>query len=209
METTWASLTIPLIVGALILLIPGLIVAVALRQRGVEALGLAAPISVGIFGVSAIAASKAGIRFSLLVPLGFAVIVAAIMYALCWFLERRGWLDAPASAHSVDSGQTVDGGASEKPLNRVIRGWFSREMLICYAGVLIGFVLLYWSIARAIGRPEYISQTYDANFHLNAIRYVADTGDASSLTIASMTSGGEPRRSTPRRGTVSQQLSTR
>lgn len=36
METTWASLTIPLIVGALILLIPGLIVAVALRQRGVE-----------------------------------------------------------------------------------------------------------------------------------------------------------------------------
>ena len=192
METTWASLTIPLIVGALILLIPGLIVAVALRQRGVEALGLAAPISVGIFGVSAIVASKAGIRFSLLVPLGFAVIVAAILYALCWFLERRGWLDAPASAHPVDSGQTADGGTSEKPLNRVIRGWFSREMLICYAGVLIGFVLLYWSIARAIGRPEYISQTYDANFHLNAIRYIADTGDASSLTIASMTSGGEP-----------------
>ena len=63
METTWASLTISLIVGALILLIPGLIVAVALRQRGVEALGLAAPISVGIFGVSAIVASKRGYVF--------------------------------------------------------------------------------------------------------------------------------------------------
>ena len=73
METTWASLTIPLIVGALIILIPGLIVALAMRQRGVEALGLAAPISVGIFGVSAIFASKVGVRFSFLIPLAFGV----------------------------------------------------------------------------------------------------------------------------------------
>ena len=78
METTWASLTIPLIVGALIILIPGLIVALAMRQRGVEALGLAAPISVGIFGVSAIFASKVGVRFSFLIPLAFAVILAGL-----------------------------------------------------------------------------------------------------------------------------------
>ena len=78
METTWASLTIPLIVGALIILIPGLIVALAMRQRGVEALGLAAPISVGIFGVSAIFASNVGVRFSFLIPLAFAVILAGL-----------------------------------------------------------------------------------------------------------------------------------
>ena len=83
METTWASLTIPLIVGALIILIPGLIVALAMRQRGVEALGLAAPISVGIFGVSAIFASKVGVRCSFLIPLAFAVILAGLGYLIC------------------------------------------------------------------------------------------------------------------------------
>lgn len=182
METTWASLTIPLIVGALIILIPGLIVALAMRQRGVEALGLAAPISVGIFGVSAIFASKVGVRFSFLIPLAFAVILAGLGYLICRLLGSRGWLDFPAPQKRRDQQENT----------AIVRsGWFTPQTLAAGLSVLVGFILLYISIARAIGRPEYISQTYDVNFHLNAIRYMADTGDASSLTIANMTSGGE------------------
>ena len=182
METTWASLTIPLIVGALIILIPGLIVALAMRQRGVEALGLAAPISVGIFGVSAIFASKVGVRFSFLIPLAFAVILAGLGYLICRLLGSRGWLDFPAPQERRDQQENT----------AIVRsGWFTPQTLAAGLSVLVGFILLYISIARAIGRPEYISQTYDVNFHLNAIRYMADTGDASSLTIANMTSGGE------------------
>ena len=172
----------PLIVGALIILIPGLIVALAMRQRGVEALGLAAPISVGIFGVSAIFASKVGVRFSFLIPLAFAVILAGLGYLICRLLGSRGWLDFPAPQKRRDQQENT----------AIVRsGWFTPQTLAAGLSVLVGFILLYISIARAIGRPEYISQTYDVNFHLNAIRYMADTGDASSLTIANMTSGGE------------------
>ena len=147
METTWASLTIPLIVGTLILLIPGLIVAVALRQRGVEALGPAAPISVGIFGVSAIVASKVGVRFSFLIPLAFAVILAGLGYLICRLLGSRGWLDFPAPQKRRDQQENT----------AIVRsGWFTPQTLAAGLSVLVGFILLYISIARAIGRPEYI-----------------------------------------------------
>lgn len=36
------------------------------------------------------------------------------------------------------------------------------------------------------GSPEHISQTYDNVFHLNAVRYILDTGDASPLTLSSI-----------------------
>jgi hypothetical protein len=42
----------------------------------------------------------------------------------------------------------------------------------------------------AIGSPDSFSQTFDNVFHLNAIRYILDTGSGSSLTIGSMTGGG-------------------
>ena len=34
--------------------------------------------------------------------------------------------------------------------------------------------------------PDALSQTYDANFHYNAVRYIEDTGTASSLTIGGL-----------------------
>lgn len=39
---------------------------------------------------------------------------------------------------------------------------------------------------RIFGGPEHISQTYDNVFHLNALRVIADSGRASSLTLASL-----------------------
>ena len=36
------------------------------------------------------------------------------------------------------------------------------------------------------------SQTFDSVFHLNALRYVLETGNASSMTITGMTNGDNP-----------------
>ncbi|CEA08643.1 hypothetical protein BN1051_02000 [Arthrobacter saudimassiliensis] len=41
-----------------------------------------------------------------------------------------------------------------------------------------------------MGEPAAISQTFDNIFHLNAVRYVLDTGSASSLTLGEMNGGG-------------------
>ena len=46
-----------------------------------------------------------------------------------------------------------------------------------------------WLNTRIIARPDAFSQTFDNIFHLNAVRWILDTGNASSLQFA-MTSGG-------------------
>ena len=53
-------------------------------------------------------------------------------------------------------------------------------------GVAVGIVLTALRLALYIGDPDNPSQTNDAVFHLNALRYVADTGSASSLDLTGM-----------------------
>ena len=63
-------------------------------------------------------------------------------------------------------------------------------------------LMLWWSIALMVGAvaigvrfliiiqsPEHISQTYDNIFHLNAVRYVLDSGNASSLSLGGLGRG--------------------
>jgi len=52
-----------------------------------------------------------------------------------------------------------------------------------------GMVLV--ELAVAFGSPENFSQTFDNVFHLNGVKYVLDTGNASSLWLSKMTSGDE------------------
>lgn len=57
-----------------------------------------------------------------------------------------------------------------------------------WLGVGIGAILLGVQVVRVFVEPGTISQTFDNVFHLNAVRYVLDTGDASSLSIGLLTS---------------------
>jgi hypothetical protein len=55
-------------------------------------------------------------------------------------------------------------------------------------------VLITRGLTKMIGAPDHFSQTYDNVFHLNAIRYILDTGSASSLTLGGMyTYGARPQ----------------
>ncbi|MGN6126005.1 MAG: DUF6541 family protein [Humibacter sp.] len=45
-------------------------------------------------------------------------------------------------------------------------------------------------IVQIIGAPDHISQTFDNVFHLNGVRFVLDSGNASSLHLGKMTSPG-------------------
>nr|WP_299165930.1 DUF6541 family protein [uncultured Arthrobacter sp.] len=59
-------------------------------------------------------------------------------------------------------------------------------LAVSLSGSIIG-----WHLTQLFGRPESVSQTYDGVFHLNALRYIMDTGTASSLTLGGMPTGGE------------------
>lgn len=162
---SWFDAAPQFVLGVALLFLPGLAVAAAARLRGLRAAALAPGISVSILAVAAIAAPFAGLSWSLLPMLAMTFIVAGIAFAVSTLLARR---------------RTE---ASASKANRQL--WSSA--LAPLAAVVVAAVLIARRLIHAIGQPEAFSQTFDNVFHLNAIRYILDTGSGSSLTLNSMT----------------------
>jgi hypothetical protein len=94
-----------------------------------------------------------------LIPVVIATIVAG---AAAWAIQRLITRRKPqAFANRADTGLT-------------------RWML---GGTVIAAVAIGWRLMATIGAPTNISQTYDAVFHLNALRYIMNSGNASSLAL--------------------------
>ena len=66
-------------------------------------------------------------------------------------------------------------------------GW--QTMAAGAIGVAVGAVLIARRVMQLVGAPDNISQRYDDVFHLNAVRYILDTGNASTLNLGSMAGG--------------------
>lgn len=157
----WLGAVPAVIVAALVLVLPGLIVALLLRQRGVRLLAVAAPTSISLIAVAALGAPFIGLRWSL-IPLAILTGVACVA-AVAW-------------SRFVLPG-TREGGARKSRVD-----WHLVIALVVPA-LVIGFTLL-----KSFGDPEFFSQRYDNFFHLNGVQYVIDTGNASPLWLGSMTS---------------------
>ncbi len=158
----WWSVLPQLVGAALLLISPGLLVALGLRYRGFDALGLSPALSVGVIVIASTLSPFLHVRFTLL-PVA---IVAVALGAIGWFVSRS----RPRRAEMPRPGL-----------------W--RRSAPFVAGVL-AVVVIGARVMQAIGGPEHFSQTYDAVFHLNSVKYALDTGNASSLTIGDMTGGG-------------------
>lgn len=164
----------------LVLLVPGLLVTLAARVRGFDAVAVAPGISLGIVGLTAILADWVGLRWALWIPLLGGALAAALAAALHAVLARRGLLDWPRPPR---------GAGVPAPVRAP---WLSRAQGTAWLALLLGAGLCLTDALVGIGAPQRFSQTYDNNFHLNAVRWISETGDASSLGILQMTSGGQP-----------------
>ncbi|ALV46006.1 hypothetical protein MB46_11460 [Arthrobacter alpinus] len=166
---SWAA-TLPLAVACVaLLLVPGGILATALGLRGLSIWAAAPVLTVSMSAITAIVCGKAGIAWTVL-PL---LVVALLASGVAWFirraLDKRFGIDAEPWRFHV-----TPAGAGQ------------------FMGLAAGALLIGWQLVRVFSEPENISQTFDNVFHLNAVRYVLDTGDASSLTLTSMTNGDNP-----------------
>jgi hypothetical protein len=157
----WLSFIPTAFAAAAILLVPGLIVAYALRMRGLWMMAAAAPVSVSLISVAALASPFVDIAWSF-VPV---LVLTAVAALAAWIWAR--WAGARSPRHRLNSS----------------RGWFTAVAVLVPAA-LITFVLV-----RSMQSPEYLSQRYDNFFHLNAVQYVLDTANASPLWLGTMTSG--------------------
>ncbi len=160
---------LPAILTALALfIVPGLTIGLTLRLRLFDAVALAPLMTVTLISVSAIAAPFAGIPWSVLPVLA----LTALVLAFCFGITRFSWYPARTA------------GSAEHSFLRHQGPWF--------ASAAAAFLLIGWQMVHIIGAPENFSQTFDNNFHLNAVQYILDTGNASSLTLTSMTSADQP-----------------
>ncbi|MEU4016354.1 DUF6541 family protein [Microbacterium sp. NPDC028030] len=156
----WLAQTPTLLVAVAIVFLPGLL---ALWGVGVRGLGLlaAAPIfSVAATGVVALALGMLGVGWS-----AWSWAVAMLLLAGASFIVGRvlGGRLAPLRA---DAGRWI------LPVSLVV-------------GVLLGV----WRLATYITDPAGISQTNDAVFHMNAVRFILETADASSLHVNGVIGG--------------------
>ncbi|MDQ0647751.1 hypothetical protein QFZ53_001947 [Microbacterium natoriense] len=158
--TTWIELLLALGTLGLLLFIPGYLIARFLGLRGLWAVAVSGPASVTVVVLASIVAPLLGLTWGLLPVALVAVSVLAVASALRMLFWR---------------GQSL--GRSEESL----RPWAIAATAAAPLVILI-------QVLAMVSSPEHISQTFDNIFHLNAVRYILDTGNASPFWVSSLTS---------------------
>jgi hypothetical protein len=162
----WGDLALAFILASGLVLIPGVGLGLVAGLRGMWLWGLAGPIGVTVIATAAVAAPFVGISWGVL-PVAIAAVALAVVVLvlrlLIWRRQRPLSFDRPTGA-----------------------AWVPAVALV------LPMVLILVQMLIIIGNPANISQTFDNVFHLNAIRYAVDHGNASPLFINSMTSDGGP-----------------
>ena len=121
-----------------------------------------------LVAVSAIVLGKTGIPWSLISFVLVAAVMVAAAAGLMWLVGRR-W---PALASASWPGNDV-------PVAWPVVG-----------AVLGGFLVLHMTEDMVYG-PEAFSQSLDNSFHMNAIRWIQEHGDASSLTLGAVAAANQ------------------
>ncbi|OAN41285.1 DUF6541 family protein [Microbacterium sp. H83] len=156
---SWASAVLPAITAAALLLVPGYIIARIIALRGLWAWAFAAPASATVIVLASLWTPFVSMRWTLL-PVGItALVVMAVAFVL-----RKALRVERAARPSARSGRTT-------------------LWALLGAGVILTVQLV-----LIVGDANNISQSFDNIFHLNAVRYIMDTGSASPMTIGAMTS---------------------
>jgi hypothetical protein len=158
---SWFAVAPGILGLALIWVLPGYAVLRLLGARGLLALGAATAVTSGLVGVLGVAYDVVGVPWSLLTML-LGVLLAAGGAAVVGRLLRT--TDDP-------TGVTV---AGERRLRPVERGWLAVTWTV-------GGGALAAAMMSGMGRADQPPQAWDAVFHLNALWFVRDTGNASSF----------------------------
>jgi len=153
---SWFEFVPPVGVAIAVMFGPGLALGLAAGARRLTLWAIAPAITVAFLSLVAIVFGRAGITWGPL-PVAVALAVVAVPIAVVRQVMRRRF-GRPDRPESVLSAWTV-------------------------AGLGIAAVLISSQLIIGLQAPDRISQTFDAYFHLNGIRYIIETGSASSFDI--------------------------
>lgn len=167
---TWPDLGAASLLAIAFLILPGLMIAWVAGVRGFLAVALAPALSTTAIAGGAVTAGLLGVRWAWWVPLATALMLSGGLWLVLRLARRLG---------------------IETAVRPAMRCW--RRDLPMWAGVVIAGLLITRQLGIVLTRPDAFSQTFDNIFHMAAVRYVVETGNASSLAIGGVTQiDGDP-----------------
>lgn len=172
---SWLA-TIPLLLFAVVLAFgPGYAMGWALRVPARLRVFYAPLLTFALVAVSAIVLGKTGIPWSLISFVPVAAVMVAAAAGVMHLVGRR-WPSAVPDAS-----------------NEAAENWAGNTVPLAWpiiGAVLGGFLTLHATQHMVFG-PEAFSQTLDNSFHMNAIRWIQEHGDASSLTMGAVAAANQ------------------
>ncbi|APU12233.1 MULTISPECIES: DUF6541 family protein [Actinoalloteichus] len=145
------------------LLAPGLLLAYAAGFRGIPAWGAAPLGSLALIGTIAVAAGAAGITWGPLVVAGGTILASIVAVVIRLLLARR----RPAPLATENDPRSV--------------------RIAAVVGILLAVPIGAVTVAVGMGSPDRLVQSFDAVFHLNAITFILEDGNASTLAVGGTT----------------------
>jgi hypothetical protein len=165
---SWWQLGPSLAAAVLLLFGPGLLIGASIGLRRLSLLASAPALGTTLMALWGLAAGAFGFSYS---PVGLllATVVVSVLA-----LAVRGGVRLMHRPRARSDARGAIGAILARDL---------RTVWPALAGTAAAAALIGWRLKVAFDRPENISQTYDNIFHLNAVQYGLETGDASSLSI--------------------------
>ena len=209
----WSALLHPLLIAAALLYAPGGLIAIAARLPVRVVVALAPALSVAVIAGTGLLAPGLGLAWGVSVVAGATAIIVLAAIAVRAAHRLTGILisrraravaqdarddgapsDPDGAVPSEEPAPQESAGPSPAPASiggRVARCWAAARGPA--AGLCLWIVsaaLMLAICAQFINAPDAFSQTYDAVYHLNAVRWTLDTGNASSLSFDMVISRG-------------------
>ena len=153
---TWLEFAPVLMLAVAVLYAPGLALGLAIGARRFTLWATAPAITVAFVSIAAIVFGRLGIDWSLVSVSAAAGAIAIVVGVARQLVRRRAPRDP----------------APEPQFTAWTIGSLAVAAIIIGVQLVIGFQ-----------RPDSISQTFDAFFHLNGIRHIVETGSASSFDL--------------------------
>lgn len=156
---TWWEAVPTLLAVLVVVFVPGLAVLAALGVRGLPLGALAPGGSAAVLGGGAVLAGFAGVPWQPVVAIASVVLAVAVAFLL------GRWRGAP------------------EILRRPLPVTGGRILAVGAAGAALVAAV---PLAIGLRRPDHPPQTWDSVFHLNALRYIEDTGNASTFLLGGL-----------------------
>lgn len=156
------GLTFGTLIALFLLIIPGAIVARSAQLTWPITIAVGPALTYGVVALAIIPLGAIGIPWNGWTALAALVVVVVVIAGLRVLLDR--YRDADGES-------------------RAAGGW---PAVTVAAGVMLGAALIFWAAYRGLVHWQSIPSTWDAVWHANTVRFILDTGQASSTHMGEL-----------------------